>query len=217
MPSSAYTPYAFTLEVTSKATWGIMLALCKVTWHATPNSIELLHHGQYPEAPSGATELLNFARHKIPIIYNPNTIPTPDFKMTPVLSWLATHSMGPDLVSPASLTFKCNLPLAHHNSNEHLSNPPLTMRFSLSSREGMTLKVPSGMNELTLLVCQQSWMTTKAVNKSESSRVICENHSCKSSPSLIFLFSHSSESKSILICEDFQKFQKSKWGLIWRF
>ena len=36
----------------------------------------------------------------------------------------------------------------------------------------------------------------KAVNESESSRVICENHSCKSSPSLIFLFSHGSESKS---------------------
>ena len=30
--------------------------------------------------------------------------------------------------------------------------------------------------------------TVKAVNESESSRVICENHSCKSSPSLIFLF-----------------------------
>ena len=30
----------------------------------------------------------------------------------------------------------------------------------------------------------------------ESSRVICENHSCKSSPSLIFFFSHGSESKS---------------------
>ena len=39
-------------------------------------------------------------------------------------------------------------------------------------------------------------LTTKAVNESESSRVICENHSCKSSPSLIFLFSHGSESKS---------------------
>ena len=36
----------------------------------------------------------------------------------------------------------------------------------------------------------------KAVNESESSRVICENHLCKSSPSLIFLFSHGSESNS---------------------
>ena len=62
-----------------------------------------------------------------------------------------------------------------------------------------------------------SMTSTKAVNESESSRVICENHSCKSSPSLIFLFSHGSESKSRnqwLICEDFQK---SKWGPIWRF
>ena len=39
-------------------------------------------------------------------------------------------------------------------------------------------------------------LESKAVNESESSRVICENHSCKSSPSLIFLFSHGSESKS---------------------
>ena len=82
--------------------------------------------------------------------------------MTPVLSWLATHSMGPDLVSPAPLTFKYNLPLAHHDNNKHLSNPPVTMRFGLSSREGRTLKVPSGMNESALLVYQQSWPTTSS-------------------------------------------------------
>ena len=42
----------------------------------------------------------------------------------------------------------------------------------------------------------QRHVINKAVNESESSRVICENHSCKSSSSLIFLFSHGSESKS---------------------
>ena len=162
MPSSACTHYNSARKVTSEATWWIMWGLCKAARHATPNSIELLCHRRYPKAPSVATELLNSTQHKIPIIYNPNTIPTPDFKTTPVLSWLATHSMGPDLVSPAPLPFKCNLPQAHHNSNELSSNSPLTMRFSLSSREGMTLKVPSGMNELTLLVCQQSWLTTSS-------------------------------------------------------
>ena len=136
MPSSAGTHHAFALEGTPKAMWWITLALGKAARHATPNSIELLCHGQYPEAPSGATELLNSSRHKIPIIYNPDTITAPDSNMTPVLSWLATRSMGPDLVSPAPLTFKCNLPLAHHNNNEHSSNPPIDNEIWLELKGG---------------------------------------------------------------------------------